>query len=103
MLKRLKRKNNMTFDQMAFGYEGAEKKEMLALEIEKIEEKNSSFFADRKSKINPEKLDKLKNHIHFDIADTGFTTIIFTDDELPQYIIDEVRLVHQSIFPKQDL
>ena len=90
----------MTFEQLTQGFEGSEKKKQFNLEVEEIEAKNSSFFADRKSKYEPSNPDKLKNHFHFDTVDTGFATLIFTDDELPQYIVDEVLSVFKSIYPK---
>lgn len=90
----------MTFEQLTQGFEGSEKKEQFYLEVEKIEEKYSTFFADRKSKFDPDKPDKLKYHFHFDIINTGFTNLGLTDDGLPESIVTEVFSVFKSIFPK---
>jgi hypothetical protein len=90
----------ITFEQLTQGFEGSEKKKQFFLELEKIEEKYSAFFSGRKSKFDPDKPDKLKYHLYFDLTNTEITNSGLTDDDLPNYIIDEVVNSFKSIFLK---
>jgi hypothetical protein len=88
----------ITFEQFQLGFEGAAKKKEFLDGVEKIENHYEYFFANRKSKFDSKKPDKLNEHLLFEISDAGVAKLRFTDDDIPIEIIDKVNSLFKNIF-----